>query len=341
MIGAMTYDQLVAFLAVAGEGTFTAASAALHKSQPAVSKLVRNLEDELGVQLFDREQYRATLTDAGRLFHERAASVIESSEALKTFGKQLAGKIEPIVRLAVEAVTPLAPVMQILRGAQERYPTVRIELTTERLSGAAHALREGRADLAAATKLGIDTAKLELAHFRTVRIVPVARGDHPLAGLRGPAPRALLRTHAQIVLADSAQAADAPSLNVLKGGMQWRVTDVAAKKEVILAGMGWGGLPEHVVADELASGTLVALEVPEFEAGVMELYAMRRRDRAHGVVASVLWEELKGSGMMAAEAATPKGRRGKVHRASNEVEKRTVARPTSSSGSRSKGRKGR
>src|SRR5882672_2357517 len=66
MIGAITYDQLVAFLAVAGEGTFTAASAALHKSQPAVSKLVRNLEDELGVQLFDREQYRATLTDAGR-----------------------------------------------------------------------------------------------------------------------------------------------------------------------------------------------------------------------------------------------------------------------------------
>src|SRR6266446_5649965 len=145
MIGAMTYDQLAAFLAVAGEGTFTAASAALHKSQPALSKLVRNLEDELGLQLFDREQYRATLTDAGRLFHDRAASVIESSEALKTFGKQLAGKIEPIVRLAVEAVTPLAPVMQILRGAQERYPTVRIELTTERLSGAADALREGRA----------------------------------------------------------------------------------------------------------------------------------------------------------------------------------------------------
>jgi DNA-binding transcriptional LysR family regulator len=301
----MTYDQLVAFLAVAGEGTFTAASAALHKSQPAVSKLVRNLEDELGVQLFDREQYRATLTDAGRLFHERAASVIESSEALKTFGRQLAGKIEPIVRLAVEAVTPLAPIMQILRGAQERYPTVRIELTTERLSGAADALREGRADLAVATKLGIDTAKLELelAHFRTVRIVPVARGDHPLAAARGAAPRALLRAHAQIVLADSAQAADAPSLNVLRGGVQWRVTDVSSKKEVILAGMGWGGLPEHVVADELASGALVALEVPEFEVGVMELYAMRRRDRAHGVVASELWEQLKGSGATAAEAA--------------------------------------
>src|SRR5947208_16919622 len=118
--------------------------------------------------------------------------------------------------------------------------------------------------------------------------------------------------------------------------MQWRVTDVAAKKEVILAGMGWGGLPEHVVADELASGTLVALEVPEFEAGVMELYAMRRRDRAHGVVASVLWEELKGSGMVAAEDATPKGRRGTLHRARQHVEQRTGAPATASSGSRSK-----
>src|SRR5215470_14801323 len=159
----MTYDQLAAFVAVASEGTFTAASEALHKSQPAVSKLVRNLEGELGVQLFDREQYRATLTDAGRLFHERAASVIESSEALRTFGMQLAGKIEPIVRLAVEAVTPLAPVMRILRAAQERYPGVRIELATERLAGAAAALGEDRADLVIAPKLGIDAAKLELA----------------------------------------------------------------------------------------------------------------------------------------------------------------------------------
>ena len=66
----VTYDQLVAFLAVADEGGFGAASATLHKSQPAVSKLVRNLEDELGVALFDRGQYRATLSDAGRLFRE-------------------------------------------------------------------------------------------------------------------------------------------------------------------------------------------------------------------------------------------------------------------------------
>jgi DNA-binding transcriptional LysR family regulator len=129
-----------------------------------------------------------------------------------------------------------------------------------------------------------------------VRIVPVARADHPLVAAGVPAPRALLRAHPQIVLRDSAREPDSPSLNVLEGGLRWSVTDVAAKKEVILAGMGWGGLPEHVVADALASGELVALEVPEFEVGVMELFAMRRRDRAFGVVASALWEEISRSG---------------------------------------------
>src|SRR5262249_60080308 len=138
----VTYDQLIAFLAVADAGGFSAASGTLHKSQPAVSKLVRNLEDELGVTLFDRRQYRATLSDAGRLFVERAAAVVEHTEALRTFGRQLGGRIEPVVRLAVEAVTPVGPIMTILRAVQERFPAVRIELSTESLAGAADALRE-------------------------------------------------------------------------------------------------------------------------------------------------------------------------------------------------------
>ena len=302
----MTYDQLIAFLAVADEGGFGAASATLHKSQPAVSKLVRNLEDELGVALFDRKQYRATLSDAGRLFRERAAAVIERTEALRTFGRELGGQIEPVVRLAVEAVTPVEPIMAILRGLRERFPAVRIELSTERLAGAANALREERAEIVVATTLGVGLTKLDRVHFRTVRIHPVARHDHPLVTCGTPIPPALLRTHPQIVLSDSADDPAAPSINVLEGGVRWSVTDVTAKRDVILAGMGWGGLPEHVCADALASRVLVRLEVPEFEVRAMELFAMRRRDRPHGVVAQALWEALGRSG---ATSPTPRRRR--------------------------------
>lgn len=302
----MTYDQLIAFLAVADEGGFGAASATLHKSQPAVSKLVRNLEDELGVALFDRKQYRATLSDAGRLFRERAATVIERTEALRTFGHELGGRIEPVVRLAVEAVTPVEPIMAILRGLRERFPAVRIELSTERLAGAADALREERAEIVVATTLGVGLTKLDRVHFRTVRIHPVARHDHPLVTCGTPIPPELLRAHPQIVLSDSANDPAAPSINVLEGGVRWSVTDVTAKRDVILAGMGWGGLPEHVVADALASRVLVRLEVPEFEVRAMELFAMRRRDRPHGVVAQALWEAL---GRSVATSPTPRRRR--------------------------------
>lgn len=287
----MTYDQLSAFLRVASEGSFTAASASLHKSQPAVSKLVRNLEEELGIRLFDRAAYRATLTDAGRLFYERAIGVLESTEALRSFARELSGEAEPIVRLAVDAVAPLAKLTDVLRAVQARFPAVRIELRTERLSGAIEALQSGGADLAVATTLGVDERTLEIRRFARVRVVPVARADHPLARVGTPTPEAL-REHAQIVLRDSALGEPSASLNVLVGGLRWTVTDVAAKKDLITAGMGWGGLPEHVVADELASGSLAVLHVPEFEADSMELFAVRRRDRARGVVAQALWQGL-------------------------------------------------
>jgi DNA-binding transcriptional LysR family regulator len=284
----MTHDQLDAFHAVATEGSFTRASARLHKSQPAISKLVRNLEQELGLGLFDRSAYRATLTDTGRLFLERTAALLESTAALRSFAAELAQEIEPLVRIAVEAVTPLEPVLAVLREAQERFPSVRIELRTERLAGALDALRDGSAELALAARIPGRVKSVEARRFCNVRIVPVAARKHPLARVSAPIAPALLRQHAQIVLADSAQRETA-SVNVLVGGLHWTVTDVAAKKEIISAGMGWGGLPEHVVARDLARGALVRLDVPEFDTEAMELFVLRRSDRPRGPVQAALW----------------------------------------------------
>lgn len=304
----MTYDQLVAFLAVASAGAFTRASLDLHKSQPAISKLIRNLEDELGLTLFDRSAYRATLTEAGLRLRQRAAELIQQTEALKSFARALAGLNEPILRVAVEAVTPLSPVLDALRAIEARFPAVRIELSTERLVGAADALRKERVDLAIATRIGADADRLEAFPYRRVGVLPVVRRDHPLARLRGAIPSIRLRAYPQIVLRDSGDAGDGPSLNVLPGAPHWTVTDVLAKKQIILAGMGWGGLPDHVVADELASGELVALDVPDFETDEMALFLLRRSDRARGPVAQALWEELIGSAQRIARAhstATP------------------------------------
>ncbi|HEX2486740.1 MAG TPA: LysR family transcriptional regulator [Myxococcota bacterium] len=332
----VTYDQLQAFLAVAAEGGFVRASARLHKSQPAVSKLVRNLEEELGVELFDRRAYRATLTDAGRLFAERAAAAVEEADALRSFGARLAGVAEPIVRLAIEAVAPLAPILDVIAAAQARHPGVRVELRTERLSGVADALLEGWADVVVGTTLGLDRRAVEVAPYTRVRIVPVVRADHALAAC-GPSTRpALLRRHPQIVLRDSTLAADAPSLNVLRGGVRWSVTDVASKRDVIAAGMGWGGLPEHVVAEDVARGELAVIAVPEFEAESMELFAIRSRSGVRGLVAQELWDAL-AAGPPAAPA--PVGARRSADRPSRTT--RRSRRSTGTSGGGGSARRGR
>ncbi len=114
------------------------------------------------------------------------------------------------------------------------------------------------------------------------------------------------------MLRDSAQGSSL-ALNVLEGGLRWTVTDIGAKKELILAGMGWGGLPEHVVAHELADGTLKALVVPEF-AEAMDLFAIRRRDRAHGVVATALWEALGSAGAKPEPSRARRRGRTRTHR---------------------------
>lgn len=295
----MTFDQLVAFHAVATRGGFSAASAHLHKSQPAVSKLVQNLEAELGLSLFDRTSYRAALTDAGKLFLERVEGVLQSADALRHFGLALGGAAEPVVRLVLEAVTPLPPVLAALREVKAKFPWVRYELRTERLSGALEALRDRSADLAITTVPGVlggaDRDALIAQPFGGVRIIPVVQRDHPLALHRGPVPAAALREHPQVVLRDSARQDLPQNVNVLDGGLRWTVTDVSAKLEIIEAGLGWGGLPEHVVAEPIRAGTLVALDVREFAVSVLELFTIRRTDQLVGPVTQTLWTRLARS----------------------------------------------
>ncbi|MFT3926525.1 MAG: LysR family transcriptional regulator [Myxococcales bacterium] len=306
----MTYDQLTAFVAVVSAGSFAGASKLLHKSQPAVSKLVQNLEHELGIRLFDRSAYRPTLTQAGQLFHERASALLEETLALRSFADTLTGQLESHVTLVLEAVTPLPGVLRALGEVQRRYPKVRFELRTERMGGALEALDDGRAELAITGSHGLRGLRArttEVAHYGTVRIVPVAARNHALAHLRGSLSKRVLRTHTQVVLRESGRGELEHSVNVLEGGLRWCVTDIEAKKEILLAGMGWGGLPEHVVKNELLDGRLVALKIPSFNIQHIELSILRSRDRGIGPVARALWEELLG-GPVATLPARARGR---------------------------------
>jgi len=75
-------------------------------------------------------------------------------------------------------------------------------------------------------------------------------------------------------------------------GLRWTVSDFAAKKEIIVAGMGWGGIPEHIIAEELEQGLLVPLNLESYPVRRSQLQVIRRRESALGTVANALWERL-------------------------------------------------
>jgi DNA-binding transcriptional LysR family regulator len=155
-------------------------------------------------------------------------------------------------------------------------------------------LTDRSADLAISSAHGVDPGAMIARPFCGVRVIPVAHRDHPLAAHPGPVPAAALREHPQVVLRDSTRGeiTQAPNVNVLENGVRWTVTDLTAKLELIEAGLGWGGLPEHVVAGPLRAGTLVALDVAEFAVSVIALSAVRRRDDPVGPVVHALWSRL-------------------------------------------------
>ncbi len=77
---AVELRQLVTFVAVAEEGSFTRAAERLHVVQSAVSAGIRNLERELGVELFDRSTHRVALTDAGRALLPEARATLSAAQ---------------------------------------------------------------------------------------------------------------------------------------------------------------------------------------------------------------------------------------------------------------------
>ena len=76
------------------------------------------------------------------------------------------------------------------------------------------------------------------------------------------------------------------------GGQRWTVSDFAAKKSVIKAGLGWGGIPEHLMVQDLANGELIPLTVEGYPPRHTEIFAIRRRDQAAGRVMSEIWNSI-------------------------------------------------
>ena len=143
----MDIDGLKTFVAIAELGGFTRAGARLHRSQPAISRRLGLLEQELGAPLFDRLRGRARLTEAGRAFRPHAeaalAALKDGQEAVRDLQSGLSGSLS----LALVGTLADTHIVDTLRRFRNRARGVRLELRTASSAEVTDLVRRGEVTL--------------------------------------------------------------------------------------------------------------------------------------------------------------------------------------------------
>src|SRR6187549_560348 len=132
----MTLDQLIMFKTVAEAGSLRAASEHLHKTQPAISQGIRQLESQLELVLFNRNGYRLVLTDEGKKIFQHAQRLLNEAAEIKQVAKHLANGNEASITLAFEASFDLTRILPILEITQNEFPNTQIIIRQEYVTGA-------------------------------------------------------------------------------------------------------------------------------------------------------------------------------------------------------------
>jgi DNA-binding transcriptional LysR family regulator len=284
-------DHLRVFLAVVEEGSFNAAARRLGRAISVVSYAIGQLEAQLGVRLFAREgSRRPELTKAGKALIGEAHAISDEVDALLAKVRSLQQGLEAEFSLAVDVMVPGEALARLLRDFQAMYPSVALRLHVEALGAVAGLVLDGRATFAIAGPEILDLAEIERETVGSVALVPVAAPSHPLARMQRIAPGEA-RKHLQLVLTDRSPLTAGRDFSVFSP-RTWRLADLGAKHALLKEGIGWGSMPRHLVRDDIASGILVELALPEQPAMDYALLALWRRDTPPGPAATWVLDEL-------------------------------------------------
>jgi DNA-binding transcriptional LysR family regulator len=142
----MELYQLRGFAAVAEQGHLTRAADKLHVSQPALSAQIKALEDDLGVELFERRPDGMGLTPAGRQLLASAREVIDAAAALRAKAHALGGEVQGTLRVGTLADPDFVRLPEVLLHAAERFPLLDIEIKHQVTSEVFAQVRDGTLD---------------------------------------------------------------------------------------------------------------------------------------------------------------------------------------------------
>lgn len=184
--------QLRAFVTVAEELSFTRAAELLHLRQQSVSKTVRDLERELGVELLERTTREVRVTPAGTALLASGRDVLRAADAAFAQAREAGGAVAGQVR--VGSTPPVGPtdLADVFAALRSRGPDVSVSVLEVRPGDLLRSLRAGDVDLALSRTAGVHTPGIDRAALRPTPLALCVPVDHPLAASGGPVALAAL-----------------------------------------------------------------------------------------------------------------------------------------------------
>ncbi len=254
----ITLRQLKVFHEVARQQSFTRASKALFLTQPAVSMQIKQLEEVVGMPLFEKQGKQINLTDAGEEINLLSDSILQQIKESQQNLEQLASGHQGKLRLAV-ATTVATVATRLMARFNERYPALSLHFTVTNREGLIDLLENNETDIVIMGKPP-EGLQLETQAFMANPLVVIAPPHHPLCNRQKAVSLNQLFQYDFILREPSSGtrraierflAAEGRSL---KSSMEMNTND--AIKQSVAEGLGLGIVSIHTATGELEQGSL-------------------------------------------------------------------------------------
>jgi DNA-binding transcriptional LysR family regulator len=252
-----TLDEWDVVRAVVRLGGYAAAARHLNRSQSTISYTIAKLQEKLGIQLFTLTGRKASLTEFGRVLLAQAEPHLTGFEQLEQRAQSLAAGGESEIRLSVDSLFPNDRLFAALAEFGRRFPHVHFKLRQAALIAPDVEFSAHNAHLCIS---GIVSREYFVYPISEIRMIAVARWDHPLHQLKRQVSRADMLGHTLINIEGASAGSDKRQpLAVTQRHLA--VGTIEAAIDAVRCGFCFGWLPAYRIQDALDSGELISLRM--------------------------------------------------------------------------------
>jgi DNA-binding transcriptional LysR family regulator len=307
----MDFDQLHTFLEIVRLKSFSKAAQTCYRTQPAISAQVRQLEQELRAELFERFGSRISLTTAGRIFADYAEQILALRRRVQDAIAELETNPRGELVIAANEATCIYILPKVFSAYRQLFPAIQLQVDRSYGSHVVNAVLENSADFGL-TQLPADEKRLQVVNIFHDEIRLIVPAGHALAGKKSVTPQDVAGNFLLLSREGKTRTRLNEWLEPVEDDVRisMELDSTEMMKRFVIAGLGVSFLAVTNCREEIAAGKLHALPLAP-EPLIRRLGLIYRKDKALSKAAlgfiQVVQEHLGHE-----DAAAPKSRAPRV-----------------------------